>query len=55
LTSLVIGDGLRAAEAGYPADQKGACHGVCCDVRDGDDFRPPGETIDCREAVLLAR
>jgi hypothetical protein len=50
LMSLVGGDGLRATEAG----QQGTCHGVGCDVGNGDDFRPAGETVDCSEAVCVA-
>jgi hypothetical protein len=46
--------GLRPTEAGFPAGQQGACHGVGCDVRDRDDFRPAGEAVDCSEAVCVA-
>jgi hypothetical protein len=35
LMSLICGDGLWATEAGYPAGQWDACHGVAYDVRDG--------------------
>jgi hypothetical protein len=39
LTSLVGGD-VRTTEAGYPAGQKGTCHGIGFDVIDVDDFWP---------------
>jgi hypothetical protein len=52
LPFLVGGDDLRTTEAGYPARQQGACHGVGCDVRDGDDFRPADETVDCSEQYV---
>jgi hypothetical protein len=55
VTSLVGGDGLWTTEAGYPAGQQGACHGVGCDVRDGDDFWPAGEAVYSSEAVHVAR
>jgi hypothetical protein len=45
---------LWTTKAGYPARQKGAYHGVGCDVRDRDGFRPAGEAIDCSEAVCVA-
>jgi hypothetical protein len=38
---------------GYPAGQQGACHGVVCDVGNGDDFQPAGETVDCSMCSLL--
>jgi hypothetical protein len=47
LTSLVDGDGLQATVVGYPAGQYGMCHIVGCDVWDGDNFWPAGETVDC--------
>ena len=37
LTSLVSG-GQQTTETGHPASLKGACHGVSCDVWDGDDI-----------------
>jgi hypothetical protein len=53
LTFMVVGDGFRATEAGYPVGQQGPCHGVGCDVRDGDDFWPAGETVGCSETVCV--
>jgi hypothetical protein len=46
--------GLRATETGHPAGQEGACHGLSCDVRNGDDFWPSCETVDCSEAVCVS-
>jgi hypothetical protein len=46
LSFLVGGDGLRATEARYPAGKEGACHGVCCDVRDGNGFWLVCEAVD---------
>jgi hypothetical protein len=34
--------------------QQGACHGVGCDVRDGDDFWSAGKAVDCSETVRVA-
>jgi hypothetical protein len=55
LTSLVGSNGLRTTKAGYLTGQEDACHSVSCDVRDGDNFWPAGETVDCNEAVCVAR
>jgi hypothetical protein len=54
LASLFISDDLWATEAGYPAGQESASHGIGCDVRDGDYFWPAGEAVNCGEAVCLA-
>jgi hypothetical protein len=42
-------------EAKYRASQQGACHGVGCYLRDGNDFWPAGEAVDYSEAVRVAR
>ena len=34
LSPLVCG-GLRSTKTGYPSVQRGACYGVCGDIRDG--------------------
>jgi hypothetical protein len=45
---------LRATGTGYPAGNEGACHGLCCDVRDWSCFWPARETVDRNAAVPVA-
>jgi hypothetical protein len=52
LASLISSDCLWTSKACYPAKEQGARHYLCCDVRDGEGFRPLSETVYSREAVL---
>ena len=52
VASLFGRDCLWTSKACYPAREQGARHCLCCDVRDGEGFRPAIETVYSREAVL---